>query len=377
MPPEQGGFKPRFFNFYGGFVVSVRIGVVGAGIFGVNHLNAFRQLSYLGVAELAAVAEVNEKRAEWVRANYGVPVYLDYNEMLEKESLDGVTVVTPDHLHKPVVLAAVASGKHVLVEKPLDTTVEGCVEMVEAAKKANVLLQVDFHKRYDPEHIEMERRISAGEFGKILYGSVCMEDRIEVPVEWFPHWAPSSSPGWFLGVHFYDLVRWVIKSNGKTVFARGRKETLKNDYNIDTYDSISAMVEFQNGAVVSFDTSWILPRGFEAIVNQEIRLVGTKGVWEIDSQYRGSRSCVEGEGMRTYNNNFLREAVDKQGRQIFKGYGIESIEDFAYNIQSLKEGKTLKDLEGTYPSGEDGLEVTKIAAAVHESARTGKVVEIS
>lgn len=354
----------------------VKIGVVGAGIFGVNHLNAFRQLSYLGVAELTAVAEVNEKRAQWVKENYDCQVYLDYNEMMEKSGVDGVTVVTPDPFHKPVVLAAAKHGKHVLVEKPLDVTVEGCIEMVEAAKKANILMQVDFHKRYDPEHAAMEKRISSGEFGKVLYGSVCMEDRIEVPIEWFPHWAPKSSPGWFLGVHFYDLVRWIIKSNGKTVFARGRKEILKNEHNVDTYDSISAMVEFENGAMVSFDTSWILPRNFEAIVNQEIRLVGTNGVWEVDSQYRGSRSCTDKEGMKTYNNNFLRESVDKKGRVVYKGYGMESIEDFAYNVEALKNGKTLKDLEGTYPSGEDGLEVTRIAAAVHESAATGKTIDI-
>ena len=355
----------------------IKIGVVGAGIFGVNHLNAFRQLSYLGVAELGAVAEIDQKRAEWVRANYGCPVYLDYNEMLAKADIDGVTVVTPDHLHKPVVLAACASGKHVLCEKPLDTTVEGCGAMVKAAAKANVLLQVDFHKRYDPEHIAMERRVSSGELGKILYGSVCMEDRIEVPVEWFPHWAPSSSPAWFLGVHFYDLVSWTMKTTGKRVFAVGRKETLKNDYNVDTYDSISAMVEFKNGAVVSFDTSWILPREFEAIVNQDIRLVGTKGVWEIDTQYRGSRSCVAGEGMRTFNNGFLRESKDKQGRVIYKGYGVESIEDFAYNILAIKDGASIASLAGKYPSGEEGLEVTRIAAAVHESARTGRLIDIA
>lgn len=354
----------------------VKIGVVGVGIFGVNHLNTFRQLSYSGIAELGAVAEINEERAQWVRDNYGCPVYSDYNEMMEKADIDGVTIVTPDHLHKPVALAAARYGKHILSEKPLDVTVEGCREMVAAARDANVLLQVDFHKRYDPEHIAMERRVASTEFGKVLYGSVCMEDRIEVPIEWFPHWAPKSSPGWFLGVHFYDLVRWIIKSNGKTVFARGRKEILKNEYNIDTYDSVSALVEFENGAVVSFDTSWILPRSFEGIVNQEIRLVGTRGVWEIDSQYRGSRSCFEGEGMKSYNNNFLREITDKQGRTIYKGYGIESIEDFVHNVQAIKDGKTLADLAGTYPSGEDGLEVTKIAAAVHESAATGKLVDI-
>ncbi|MCX8052944.1 MAG: Gfo/Idh/MocA family oxidoreductase [Armatimonadetes bacterium] len=355
----------------------VKVGVVGAGIFGVNHLNTFRQLSYTGVAELAAVAEINPDRAEWVRANYGCPVYLDYNEMLEKEDLDGVSVVTPDHLHRPVTLAACAAGKHVLCEKPLDVTVEGCQEMIDAARRANVLLQVDFHKRYDPEHIAMERRVSSGELGKILYGKVCMEDRIEVPVDWFPHWAPSSSPGWFLGVHFFDLVSWVMKSTGKRVFAVGRKETLNNDYGIDTYDSISAMVEFANGAVISFDLSWILPREFEAVVNQEIKLVGTKGLWEIDTQYRGSRSCVAGEGMKTYNNGFISTYTDKQGRTIYRGYGVESIEDFVRNILALKNGSTLDRLAGKYPSGEDGLEVTKIAVAAHESARTGKVIDIS
>jgi predicted dehydrogenase len=81
--------------------------------------------------------------------------------------------------------------------------------------------------------------------------------------------------------------------------------------------------------------------------------------------------------MKTLNNSFLREAKDKKGRTVYRGYGMESIEDFAYNAQALKDGATLESLAGTYPSAEDGLEVTRIAAAVHESARTGKVVEIS
>lgn len=356
--------------------MSIKVGVVGAGIFGVNHLNAFTQLSYLGVAELAAVAELNEDRAKWVEENYGCKVYRDYNEMFANPEIDAVTVVTPDHLHRPICIAAAQAGKHVLVEKPLDVTVEGCQTMIDAAKKANVLLQVDFHKRYDPDHIALEKRVSSGEYGKVLYGTVCMEDRIEVPSEWLKRWAPSSSPGWFLGVHFYDLVRWVIKSNGKSVFAKGHKGLLRDEYGVDTWDAINATVEFENGAVFTFDTSWVLPKSFEAIVNQEIRLVGTKGMWEIDSQYRGSRSCVADEGMRTWNNNFMRETTDKQGRKIYRGYGIESIEDFAYNVKAIKDGATIQSLAGSYPSGEDGLEVTKIAAAVHESVNTGKVVEL-
>lgn len=355
----------------------VKIGVIGAGKFGTNHLNAFRQLAYTGVAELAAVAEVNAARGEEVRREYGCPVFLDYREMLQEVDLDGVAVATPDHLHRQLAINAAKAGKHILVEKPLDTTVEGCEAIIQAAKDSNALLQVDFHKRYDPDHKALETRVKDGDMGDILYGSVYMEDRIDVPVDWFPNWAPHSSPTWFLGVHFFDLVRWAIKSDAKTVFATGSRKFLKKEYGIDTWDSISAKVDFENGAAFNFDLSWILPRGFEAIVNQEIRVVGTRGVFEIDSQDRGSRSCLDGEGMRTYNNNFLRKQEDKYGRTVYRGYGAESIEDFAYNVALLKDGaRKLDDLTGTYPSGEDGREVTRVAVAVHESIDSGQVIRL-
>ncbi|MCL5105460.1 MAG: Gfo/Idh/MocA family oxidoreductase [Armatimonadetes bacterium] len=356
--------------------MSVRVGVVGAGKFGVMHLDAFTQLGYTGAAELAAIAEANPARAGELRAQYDCPVYTDYREMIEKADIDAVTVATPDHLHREIAVAAARAGKHVLVEKPLDVTIEGCDEMVQAAKDSNVLLQVDFHKRYDPDHQAIERRVQAGDLGDILYGSVHMEDRIEVPSQWFPHWAPNSSPAWFLGVHFYDLVRWVIKSDVKSVYATGSKNTLLKDYGVDTYDCVNAKVEFENGATFAFDTSWIIPQGFESVVNQTLRVVGTRGVFECDSQYRGSRSCIKDEGMATYNNNFRRDGVDKLGRRIAKGYGIESIEDFAYNVAFLKEGGSIDRINGCWASGEDGREVTRIAVAVHESIKTGCIMRL-
>jgi len=357
--------------------MSVRIAVVGAGKFGQMHLDVFTQLGTTGVAELAAIAEANPKKAEELRAQYhGCPVYTDFREMLGKETLDAVSVATPDHLHREIAVAAARAGMHVLVEKPLDVTVEGCAEMVRAAKDAGVLLQVDFHKRYDPDHQAIERRVRSGDLGDVLYGSVYMEDRIEVPSEWFPHWAAASSPAWFLGVHFYDLARWIIKSEARSVYATGTKNTLLRDYGIDTYDCINAKVDFENGAAFAFDTSWVLPKGFEAIVNQAIRVVGTKGVFECDSQDRGSRSCLGLEGMATYNNNFRREGFDTYGRKVLRGYGVESIEDFAWNVAFLKNGKGLNSLKGCWASGEDGLEVTRIAVAVHESIRSGQVVRL-
>jgi predicted dehydrogenase len=354
----------------------VRIAVVGAGKFGQMHLDVFTQLEAAGIVELAAIAEANQGRAEELRTRYACPVYGDHRAMLEKEALDAVSIATPDYLHRKIGVDAAAAGKHVLVEKPLDVTVEGATEMVRAARAAGVLLQVDFHKRYDPDHQAIERRVRSGDLGDILYGYVHMEDRIEVPAEWIAPWAHASSPAWFLGVHFYDLVRWIVKSEARTVYATGAKKLLLQDLGIDTWDCVNAKIEFESGAAFAFDTSWVLPKGFEAIVNQGLRIVGTKGVFECDSQDRGTRSCLDGEGMATYNNNFKRESIDRQGRKILRGYGIESIEDFAGNVAFLKSGGRIEDLEGVWASGDDGLEVTRIAVAVHESLATGQIVQL-
>jgi len=357
-------------------MASARIGVVGVGTFGINHLRCFRQMEYTGEAELVAACDTNEALLQQRLQEFSFRPYSDYREMLEKEDLDGITVVTPDPLHHDIVLAAAEAGVHVLCEKPLDVTVEGCLEMTEACAKAGVLLMVDFHKRYDEYHLAMKEKIQAGDLGDIQYGYVHMEDRLEVPRDWFPGWAAKSSPAWFLGIHFYDLARFLLEANGVAVWATGAKGRLE-ELGIGGWDSISAKVLFDNGATIAFDTSWILPDGFEAIVNQGIRLVGTKGMLECDSQDRGTLTCCADDNppQQTHNKSFLRMRRDKYGREIWEGYGMTSIADFALNVNLLLEGKRLEDL-GPYPSGEDGIEATKIAAGVHRSLETGGIVEL-
>jgi len=354
----------------------VRLGVIGVGTFGINHLRAFKQLEYEGDFKLVAAADLDEERLEVAQRDFGAKGYADYREMLEREELDGVSIATPDFLHRQIALDVLESGRHVLVEKPMDVTVEGCVEMMEKARAKDLLLQVDFHKRYDPYHIELRRMVQSGGLGEPLYGYVHMEDRIEVPRDWFPGWASGSSPVWFLGIHFYDLARWVLSSNGRSVYAKGREVKLAQ-LGVETYDSVQAQVEFENGCVITFDTSWIIPDGFESIVNQGIRLVGTEGLVEVDTQDRGMRSCLlKDGGMKTYNLGFMHEEVDNFGRAIRRGYGIESIEHFARNVDYLKDGGSLKDIRSKYPDGEDGLEATRIGCAVDESLRQGREIEI-
>ncbi|MCC6484969.1 MAG: Gfo/Idh/MocA family oxidoreductase [Armatimonadetes bacterium] len=354
----------------------VRIGIVGAGIFGAMHLKAFSQLARDGKCDLVGFVARRKEQREQREAEFGVPGFTTLAEMIERASPNAITVVTPDNAHREFVLEAAACGIHSLSEKPLDTTEQGCREMIDACASAGVFLQVDFHKRYDPDHQAAQKAVRGGRIGSPLYGNVHMEDRIEVPTQWVKSWAGQTSPAWFLGVHFYDLARWILGSEPKRVYATGFKERLKNDFGLDAYDCINARVDFENGATISFDTSWILPQGFEAIVNQGIRLVGTLGMFEVDSQDRGTISCIDGEGMRTYNNNFYREYTDKDGSVSYAGYGIESILDFVYNVRYVLENGAGSAPHGVWAGGFDGLQATRMALAAHESIETGRAVDL-
>ncbi|MBU2495475.1 MAG: Gfo/Idh/MocA family oxidoreductase [Candidatus Omnitrophica bacterium] len=354
----------------------IKIGVIGGGKFGTNHLITLSQLERQGRVKLAALADLSPSILETQTKKFNIKGYQDHREMLRQEELDAVTIATPDFAHRQVALDSIRSGKNVLIEKPLDITVEGCQEIIKAAEENKVFLEVDFHKRYDPYHQETERLVREGALGEIQYGYVHMEDKIVVPRDWFPGWAPRSSPAWFLGVHFYDLIRWILKKEPKTVFATGIKRVLAG-LGVDTYDSIQAKVGFEGGTSITFDTSWILPDGFEAVVNQGFRLVGDKGVAEVDSQDRGMRTCLNQTGMQTHNLGFLQEKRDKWGNATFVGYGIESIADFVDNLEFINKGGDAKNLSGTVTAlGADGLAATRMAAAVHESLESGKIINI-
>lgn len=355
-----------------------RIGIVGGGIYGQYHLKAFSQMRNEGKIELCAIADLKQEARDAAAETYGVQPYGDYREMIEAENLDGVTVVTPDSFHTEIVMHGLEAGCHVLCEKPMATTMDDCRTILETSRNhPDLICMIDFHKRLDMYHIELERAIREGDLGKIQYGYAYMEDRIEVSRDWFKHWPAGSSPYWFIGVHFVDLIRWVIKSNATRVFATGRREVL-NSLGNDFWDNISSHIVFENGATFSVDAGWTLPDGFEAIVNQGIRVIGTGGIFEIDSQDRGAGACLKGKTQQSYNLGVYFEKKSPDGGMFYGGYGIDSIIEFGDYLNYMVNGGDIRSLEGRYANAEDGLEVSKICVGVHTSAEAGgRVIELN
>ena len=135
----------------------IGFGVIGTGIVGgAWHAYVYSRLPQ---SKLVAVCDLDEKRAQDAAKKYGASaVYTDYRKLLENPDIKAVSIATPDFAHREIAVAAAEAGKHILVEKPLATTVEDAEAIVKAAKKAKVKLMVDFHNRVSPPFSRSQRK---------------------------------------------------------------------------------------------------------------------------------------------------------------------------------------------------------------------------
>ena len=125
---------------------SLRVGVVGVGVMGSNHARVFAGLP--GV-ELVGVADPDSKQADFVAKTLGCAAVATVDELLDLK-LDAVTIAGPTHLHRDIALACIERGVHVLVEKPIASSVEEGNEIIAAARRAKVTLMVGHVERFNP-----------------------------------------------------------------------------------------------------------------------------------------------------------------------------------------------------------------------------------
>lgn len=334
----------------------LKVAVVGAGIYGQNHLNAY---TWNPNADLVAVCDRNPEITKRVEEEYHVKTYNDIEVMLEKEEIDVVSIATPDPFHKEPVLAAIRYSKDVLVEKPLATTSQDAYEIIEAANTAGVRVMVDYHKRWDPASIAVKNKLNEATTGKPVRGYMRMDNIYDVALNWL-NWSSKSSPVHFVGTHCYDLIRWYMGCEVTEVYAVGHKGILQSK-GVDTYDSITANLTFENGCTWTVENAWILPNGFAKADDGCTEILCENEMIRVDSQKRGVEFFDENK-LSTPNVCFIQ---NYQGRSM--GFGIDPLNDFVNCIQ-----KDLPFMADMY----DGLEAELIAEAVHKSADIHQIVKI-
>ncbi|MGD9519609.1 MAG: Gfo/Idh/MocA family protein, partial [Armatimonadota bacterium] len=123
-------------------------GVIGLGVWGESHLMTYNSTPG---AWLVGVCDVKEDLARQRAEEFGAEFWTtDYRELIAREDIAAVSVVTPDFMHREIAVAACEAGKHVLLEKPMATTVEDAEAIADAAAAAGVRVMVDFHNRWNP-----------------------------------------------------------------------------------------------------------------------------------------------------------------------------------------------------------------------------------
>lgn len=147
---------------------TIRVGIIGSGGIARAHANHYQSLP--GV-EIVGVADIVPGRAQAfieTRGLEGAKAFENHLDLLS-EDIDAVSVCTPHVAHHRTTVDALNAGKHVLVEKPMCSTLEQAIEMVEAAKASGKILTVGFQPRYDPNHKAMKQIVESGQLGKVYY----------------------------------------------------------------------------------------------------------------------------------------------------------------------------------------------------------------
>lgn len=335
----------------------LKVGVLGVGVQGEQHIKVYQALPN---AEVVALCDVDEKKLQAVAERYGVPHrYTDYRKMFKEAPIEAVSVVLPDHLHCKPVLAAIAAGKHVLVEKPMATKVNEAQAMLKAARQARIKFMVNLSNRWMPYMSITKEAIQKGELGEPLYAYARLNNTLFVPTKMIAAWSAHTTLPFWLMSHTIDRVRWLFGGNAKKVYAVSRSLVLKN-LGINTPDFYVAVVEFDNGAVGNFESVWVLPESRPSIVDSKMELVFTKGSVTIDQQQ--TTIAIATKDKYTLPGTLQSEVY---GTPI--GFVTESIRHFVDCVLQDKE---------PWVTPEDGLHLVKTCAAIEESARTGKRVAV-
>ena len=247
----------------------LKVGVIGLGRFGALHLRAW---AAIGAAEVVAVSSRSVERARELAERWSIPrTYTDWHDLVTDGDLDVVDVVTDWRRHAGPTIAALQAGKHVLVEKPVATTLEDADRMLEAWRTSGRALMVGHMLRFDPRYVQLVERVHAGELGEV----VTLFCRRNVARSHFAEHA-KYTPLLETGVHDIDVCRWLIGEEVVRVWAQ-KSHTL-DERIADTY---WLWLEFTGGSLAVVETSWLLPDRARTALHGELELIGTKGVARV------------------------------------------------------------------------------------------------
>jgi predicted dehydrogenase len=256
---------------------AIKVCLVGTGRAGQVHAESL--VRHLPEGRLAALVDPNPAALEETSSRFGVDSkFSSLDEAIDRVAFDAVIIATPTFTHLELAAVAAAGGKHIFCEKPMALTLEECDEMIAAAERNSVLLQLGFMRRFDPDFQAAAARIEGGEIGQpMLIKSLTHGPGL--PPAWARDLRTSNGMLAEVNSHDWDAVRWLAGSNPARVYAevsnfKGEKHGVNTPH---FYDTAMVSVRFESGALGAISGICPCDYGYDA----RVEVVGEKGLLQI------------------------------------------------------------------------------------------------
>lgn len=325
------------------------VAVVGAGSMGRHHIRVYQELPNV---ELVGVVDQNLNVARSISQLYRVPAYSDYHEMLAREQPDAVSVVVPSREHFAVAEDLLQAGCHLLVEKPLTTTLDEAKRLIDLADRLDRVLMVGHIERYNPAILELRRQLDNGQLGRIFQ----IHARRLGP---FPSRINDVGVIMDLATHDLDIMRFLTRSDAMRVYAE-----VRNEFNPTFEDLFAGTVRFADGTLGVLEINWLTPTKI-----RELYVTGERGMFCVDYITQDLLFCENAEtnGEDWAPLSLLRGV--KEGSQT--KFAIDKKEPLRLELEAF-----ISQVQGNSTlaaNGHDGHAAMEIASAFVESARSGMV----
>jgi UDP-N-acetyl-2-amino-2-deoxyglucuronate dehydrogenase len=344
---------------------TIGFAIVGCGNIAPFHADA---LDKIPNAKLVAICDKMAYNTEHLTQKFNATPYTDYAEMLKQDDIDVVNICLPSSLHEPFAIQAAEAGKHIIVEKPLDITLEKCDAIIAACESNNVKLAVIFPSRFKESAIVVKQAIEAGRFGKITLA--------DAHVKWYRDQEYYDAGGWRgtwkydgggalmnQSIHYIDLLQSFM---GPIESVYAHCETLARD--IEVEDTAVATLKFKNGALGVIEGATSIYPGLDV----RIGIHGTDGsavldgetldVWEFKDA-NPEDIILKAKLQKTGSSG----AKDPTAFMDSKGHQLQ-FEDMIEAIQLGRDPEV---------SGYEGRKSVEIISAIYQSSKEGKPILIS
>ncbi len=350
----------------------IKVAVIGVGSISEYHIAGYKACENV---ELYAFCDINEKTLKAKGEKHGVTrLYTDEKKMLEElPEIDAVSVCTWNNGHAPCTIMALEAGKHMLCEKPMAMNAEEAQTMLDTARRCAKKLMIGFVRRFGNDTRITRDFIDGGSLGEIYYAKTTYLRRNGNPGGWFGDKSRSGGgPLIDLGVHVIDLTRYLmgrptpVSVYGATFKKLGNRPTIKGKSGYSTIergitdvcdveDAVTALVRYDNGAVLSVEASFSLNIKHNS---GKIELFGTKGGVSLDPEFE----------LYTDMNGYLTNvSLDIPSGLSFQGLFENEIR---YYVNAI-----VNDVD-TLSIAEDGVTLMKIIDAIYKSAECGSEVKL-